>query len=136
MKIQSSSWCKTAQLGNFLVFQCVTVSLHSSVLIHDYFTWAESGARHPLEGRALAKGSPVQRGRIGAAARSPLPAPPTPSVALRPLGPRRPAAAYWWREKKMNRWESFAGEPPNGSSTENLTTCVHMVMNDVITEIL
>lgn len=61
-----------------------------------FFTWAQCGARHPLEGRALAKGSPVQRGRIGTAARSPLPAPPTPSVALRPLGPRRPASAYWW----------------------------------------
>lgn len=113
LKIQSRSCCKTAQLGNFLMFQCGTLSVHTSVLINEYFTWAQRGTCHPLEGRALAKGSPVQRGRIGAAARSPLPAPPTPSVALRPLGPRRPASAYWWRVKKMKRWENLAGEPPD-----------------------
>lgn len=77
------------------MLQCVTLSVHSSALINEYFTWAESSARHPLEGRALAKSSPVQRRWISAAARTPLPAPPTPSVALRPLGPRRPATAYW-----------------------------------------
>lgn len=45
-------------------------------------TWAQRGAGHPLEGRALTEGSSIQRGRIGAAAGTPLPAPPTLSIAL------------------------------------------------------
>lgn len=65
----------------------------------EYFilTWAQCGAGHSLEGRALTEGSSIQRGGIGAAACSSLPAPPTPSITLWPFSPRRPTSAHWWR---------------------------------------
>lgn len=68
-------------------------------------TWAQCGAGDPLEGRALAEGSSIQRGRIGAAACAPLPAPPTLSVALWPFSPRGPASAHWRRG--TSRWQMW-----------------------------
>ena len=67
---------------------------------HSLLTWTQCGARHSLEWWAFAELPAVERRRVGAAARPPLPAPPTPSVALRPLGPRRPAAAHWQGDKQ------------------------------------
>ena len=106
-KIHPGTPCKMAHLGNFLIFQCVTTLSEDVINNTDecvIFTWAQCGAGHSLEGWALTEGSSVQRGRVGAAASSALPAPPAPGVTLRPLSPRRPTSAHWQRHRGQSEW--------------------------------
>lgn len=76
--------CKIAHLENFLIFQCVFTLSKNVNNAEEYviFTWAQCGAGHSLEGWALTEGSSIQRGRIGAAACSSLPTPPTLSITV------------------------------------------------------
>lgn len=92
-------------LGNLLIFQCVTtlsVNVVNNALEYVIFTWAQCGAGHSLEGRALTECSSIQRGRIGAAACSSLPTPPALSITLWPFSPRRPTSTHWQRD--THRW--------------------------------
>lgn len=93
-KVLCLTRCRTASLcfliekksiWDVLIFQHVaTLSTRVVNNADEYviFTWAQCSAGHSLEGRALTEGSSIQRGRIGTAARSSLPTPPTLSITL------------------------------------------------------
>lgn len=65
-----------------------------------YWTWTQSGACCFLNALALAEGSTVEWGRIGAGPRTLLKAPPTPAVTHWPLSPGRPATIHWKAREK------------------------------------
>lgn len=76
---------RTRRTGNSLMVKCSTTlpeDVISNTNEYVIFTWAKCGAGHSLEGWAFTEGSSIQRGRIGAAACSSLPAPPTASITL------------------------------------------------------
>ena len=74
-----------------------------------YWTWTQSGACYFLNALALAEGTTVEWGRIGAGPRTLLKAPPASAVTHWPLSPGRPASIHWKAREKV--YDSI-GKPP------------------------
>lgn len=85
-----------------------------------YWTWTQSGASYFLNTLALAEGTTVEWGRIGAGPRTLLKASPASAVTHWPLGPGRPASVHWKaREKEYDHVSE-----PSWSAQRCLWLCV------------
>lgn len=85
-----------------------------------YWTWTQSGASYFLNALALAEGTTVEWGRIGAGPRTLLKASPASAVTHWPLSPGRPASIHWKAREKA--YDSIS-KPP-WSSQRYLCLCV------------
>lgn len=66
-----------------------------------YWTWTQSGASYFLNTLALAEGTTVEWGRIGAGPCTLLKASPASAVTHWPLSPGRPASVHWKAREKV-----------------------------------